>query len=126
MANFVYKFRFFIIAAFVLFTLVAALFIPNLRFEGDIQALAPTNVSSVEEYKSVSQTFGGADSLAFSAQSPQLFTPEALSEAAAIDKELRSLPDVSDVVSVFTYTEPVNTVDGLSFVPYIEIGRAHV
>ncbi|HCX95704.1 MAG TPA: hypothetical protein DHU26_01680, partial [Spirochaetaceae bacterium] len=81
MAKFVYKFRYFIIAAFVLLTLVAALFIPNLRFDGDIQALAPTNISSVEEYKSVSQTFGGADSLAFSAQSEHLFTPEALSEA---------------------------------------------
>lgn len=120
MAKFVYKFRYFIIAAFVLLTLVAALFIPNLRFDGDIQALAPTNISSVEEYKSVSQTFGGADSLAFSAQSEHLFTPEALSEAAAIGKELQSLPDVSDVVSVFTYVEPVNTTDGLSFIPYVD------
>jgi hypothetical protein len=120
MAKFVYRFRYLIIAAFVLFTLAAALFIPNLRFEGDIQALAPTNVSSVKEYKSVSQTFGGADSLAFSAQSAQLFTPRALSEAATIAKELQSLPDVSDVVSVFTYVEPVNTEDGLSFIPFID------
>ena len=120
MAKFVYRFRYVIITAFVLLTLVSALFIPNLRFDGDIQALAPTNVSSVEEYKSVSQTFGGADSLAFSAQSQQLFTPKALAEAAEIGKELQSLPDVSDVVSVFTYAEPVNTADGLSFIPYVD------
>jgi len=120
MAKFVYRFRYLIIAAFVLLTFVMALFIPNLRFDGDIQALAPTNVSSVEEYKKVSQTFGGADSLAFSAQSEQLFTPKALAEAAEIGKELQSLPDVSDVVSVFTYAEPVNTEDGLSFIPYVD------
>lgn len=120
MSQFIYRFRYVIITLFILLTLGMALFIPNLRFDGDIQALAPTNVSSVEEYKKVNQTFGGADSLAFSAQSSKLFTPEALAEAAAINRELQSLPDVSDVVSIFTYAEPVNSEEGLSFVPFVD------
>jgi hypothetical protein len=120
MAAFVYRFRYLIVAVFCILTLCAAFFIPNLRFEGDIQALAPNNVSSVGEFRRVNQLFGGADSLAVSAQSKSLFTPEALAEAAAINKELQSLPDVSDVVSVFTYVEPANVEDGLSFIPYID------
>ncbi len=120
MGRFVYRFRYYIIAAFVLLTFIMALFIPNLRFDGDIQALAPTNVSTVEEFKKVSQTFGGADSLALSAQSAHLFTPQTLAEASEINRELQSLPDISDVVSIFTYAEPVNTEDGLSFIPYVD------
>lgn len=120
MAKFVYRFRYLIIASFFILTIAASAFIPNLRFDGDIQALAPTNVSSVTEYKKVSDTFGGADSLALSAQSKNLFTPQSIAEAADINKELQSLPDASDVVSVFTYVEPVNTADGLSFIPYVD------
>lgn len=120
MARFVYRFRYVIIALFVAITLAAAAFIPNLRFDGDIQALAPPNVSSVTEYRKVSDTFGGADSLALSAQTKNLFTPQSIAEAADINRELQSLPDASDVVSVFTYVEPVNSADGLSFIPYVD------
>jgi len=120
MAAFVYRFRYLIVAVFCLLTLGAAFFIPNLHFDGDIQALAPSHVFSVEEFRHVNELFGGADSLAVSVQSRSLFTPEALAEAAAINKELQGLPDVSDVVSVFTYVEPANVEDGLSFIPYVD------
>jgi len=120
MAAFVYRFRYLIVAVFCLLTLGAAFFIPNLHFDGDIQALAPSHVFSVEEFRHVNELFGGADSLAVSVPSRALFTPEALAEAAAINKELQGLPDVSDVVSVFTYVEPANVEDGLSFIPYVD------
>jgi len=120
MAAFVYRFRYLIVAVFCVLTLGAAFFIPNLHFDGDIQALAPSHVSSVSEFRRVNELFGGADSLAVSVQSKSLFTPEGLAEAAAINKELQELPDISDVVSVFTYVEPTNTEDGLSFIPYVD------
>ena len=120
MAAFVYRFRYLILVVFCVLTLGAALFIPNLRFDGDIQAMAPLNVSSVKQYRQINQMFGGADSLAVAVQSSSLFTPKSLAEAAAINTEFQSLPDASDVVSAFTYVEPVNTDDGLSFIPYID------
>jgi len=120
MAAFVYRFRYLIVGIFCALTLGAAFFIPNLHFEGDIQALAPSHVSSVLEFRRVNELFGGADSLAVSVQSTSLFSPQGLAEAAAINRELQELADVSDVVSVFTYVEPTNTEDGLSFVPYVD------
>lgn len=108
----VIRWRWPILAVFVLVTVVFASRLPQLEIDPEIKNQLPEDMPARQNLRLIEEKFGGSELVMVVLEAPDVLDPDALRRVKTLSDRLAKVPSVSRVISPFTLTDIRGSADG--------------
>lgn len=115
-SDWVLRFRWPIIAFFLIITAVFALWLPGIQIDPEIKNQLPPNMPARQNVHLIEERFGGSEPVMVIVEADDVLQAKTLERIRAIGDDLAKVPTFTRVISPFTLTDIHGSPDGMMMV----------
>ena len=109
-----------VISVLLAATVVFALYIPNLKFDANMENMIPEDDPAIQDIKEATAEFGSQDVFLIAIRSDNIFTAETLKKIDDMTDEIRRVKGVESVISPMTVDLIESGFFGIEITPAVE------